>query len=70
LSQGAQLALDELFAERSYTIYKHFTIKVIKLVLHDTSQISLNPLIMVLKILIIPLYTDAGWTSNLLMNGG
>ena len=68
LSEGTQLALDELFAELRNTVDKHLTVKMVELVLHHASQVSLYPLIVVLKVLIVLLYMDTCRTSNLLVD--
>jgi hypothetical protein len=68
LCQSTQLAFNELLAEWRDTVDKHLTVEVVELMLHNTSQIPLNPLVVVLKVLVIPLYVDTGRTCNLLVD--
>ena len=42
---------------------------MVELVLHHTGQIALNPLVVVVKLLVVPFYTDTGGTNHLFMDG-
>ena len=64
-----QLALDELFSKRRDVVYKHLPVQMVELMLHDASQIALNPLIVGLELFVLPLYMDTCRTYDLLMNG-
>ena len=43
---------------------------MVELVLHDAGQIALNPLVMMLELLVVPLDMDARGAHHLLVNGG
>jgi hypothetical protein len=42
---------------------------MVKLMLHHTGQVAFYPLIMMLELLIVPLYTDTCGTHHLLVDG-
>ena len=50
-------------------VNEHLSIQMIKLMLHDAGQISLNPFVMMLELFIIPLHMDAGRTDYFFMDG-
>ena len=50
-------------------VNKHLAIQMVEFMLHDTCQITFNPLVVVLEQLIVPLYMDACWADHLLVDG-
>jgi hypothetical protein len=69
LDQCSQLALDKLLAKGRDTVYEHLSVEMIKLMLHHPGKISLNPFVMMLKLLIVPLHMNTSRTNHLLVNG-
>ena len=69
LDQCAQLALDELLAERRYVVYEHLSVEMVELMLHHSGKIALDPLVMVVEVLIVPFHMDARGSDHLLMDG-
>ena len=51
-------------------IDEHLAIEVIELMLHHTGQIALNPLVVMLKLLIVPFDVNLCRTYHFLMNSG
>mgnify|MGYP007032391734 CR=1 FL=1 len=66
--QGNQLALDELLAKGRDMVDEHLPVEVVELMLHDARQIALDPFVVVLELLVVPLHMDARRTHNLLMD--
>ena len=66
LKQGAQFGLYQLFAQGRNSVDKHRSVEVVKLVLHNSGEVTLHPLIMLSKVLILILYPYALWTNNIL----
>ena len=69
LGQGLQLALYELAAQGGYVVNEHVAVQMVELMLHNAGQISLYPFIVLLKLLVHPLYVNAGGPCHFLVNG-
>ena len=48
---------------------EHLAVKMVELMLHDTGQIALHPLVVLLELLVLPLHVDACGTHHLLVDG-
>ena len=63
-----KFAFDQLFAQRIDMVDEHLTVKVVKLMLHDSGQIALYPFVMLLKRFIHPLHANTCWTLHFFMD--
>ena len=65
-----ELAAYELLAQWRDAVYEHCALKMVKLMLHDACQISLNPLIVLIEIGVKVFDMYARWTHHTLMYAG
>ena len=67
LKERAEFVLYKLLTQRRYAVYEHFSVKMVKLVLHHTCEITVHPLVMRLHVLVKIAYAYTCRTDHLLV---